>query len=338
MAFPSRGPSRLREGGKKKKNTIGESIMARIAFIGLGNMGGGMAANLAKAGHDVRAFDLSADALAAAKAAGCLPVDSAIAAMDGVEAVVTMLPAGNHVERVYPDAVFAAAPPSAILIDCSTIDVATARRVAEAAQGKGMMAVDAPVSGGIAAAKAGTLTFMVGGPQEAFARAEPFLSAMGQAVIHAGGHGAGQAAKICNNMMLFIDLMASAEGSQLAEALGLDPEVFWQIASVSSGRSWAQQTWYPVPGIIDTAAANNNFEATFRTDLARKDIGLALDAGASTGVQLPAASLAREHFDELIEQGLGDKDCSLIVKNLLPEGGVRGWNPESAEANQPTAG
>lgn len=138
----------------------------------------------------------------------------------------------------------------------------------------------------------------------------------------------GIAAKICNNMMLFIDLMASAEGSQLAHQLGLDPEVFWEIASVSSGRSWAQQTWYPVPDIIDTAAANNNFAATFRTDLARKDVGLALDAGQSTGVRLPAATLAAEHFDELISQGLGDKDCSLIVKNITPDGTVRGWNPE----------
>ncbi|HEX8415176.1 MAG TPA: NAD(P)-binding domain-containing protein, partial [Sphingomicrobium sp.] len=178
------------------------SNMARIAFIGLGNMGGGMAANLAKAGHDVRAFDLSAEALQRAEAAGCLPAETAAAACEGAEAVVTMLPAGSHVESVYSKSVFGNAPPAALLLDCSTIDVATAKRVGEAATAKGYAAVDAPVSGGIAAANAGTLTFMVGGSAEAFDRAEPILADMGKAVIHAGASGAGQAAKICNNMLL----------------------------------------------------------------------------------------------------------------------------------------
>ena len=185
--------------------------MARVGFIGLGNMGGGMAANLAKKGHDVRAFDLSADALDRAKAAGCLPVGSAAEAADGAEAVITMLPAGSHVEQVYAESVFGAAPSGAILIDCSTIDVATAKRVAAAADGEGLLAVDAPVSGGIAAAHGGTLTFMVGGSGDAFERARPFLEDMGKAVIHAGSNGAGQAAKICNNMILGATMIVTCE-------------------------------------------------------------------------------------------------------------------------------
>ena len=196
--------------------------MARVGFIGLGNMGGGMAANLAKKGHDVPAFDLSAEALDRARAAGCLPVASATEAARDAEAVITMLPAGSHVESVYADSVLPAASPSAILIDCSTIDVATAKRVAQAAQAKGLSAVDAPVSGGIGAANAGTLTFMAGGSADAFTHAQPFLADMGKAVIHAGANGAGQAAKICNNMILGASMIATCEAFGLAEKLGLD--------------------------------------------------------------------------------------------------------------------
>ena len=216
--------------------------MARVAFIGLGNMGGGMAANLAKKGHDVRAFDLSVEALTRATAAGCLAADSAAAAIAGAEAIVTMLPAGKHVESVYADAVFGNAAPSAILIDCSTIDVSTAKRIALDAQTRGLAAVDAPVSGGIGAANAGTLTFMVGGSAEAFARAEPFLADMGKAVIHAGAAGAGQAAKICNNMLLGVTMAGTCEAFLLAEKLGLDAQKFYDIASVSSGQSWSMTT------------------------------------------------------------------------------------------------
>lgn len=314
--------------------------MSTYAWIGLGNMGGPMTANLVAAGHTVRGYDLDEQACAAAAGGGVQITGSIAEAMDQADAVFTMLPKGAHVRAVYEgDAgIWANASKDMLLLDSSTVDIETSRYIHAGSAQRGLHFVDAPVSGGISGAAAGTLAFMLGGAPELMEQATGFIAPMSGKTIVAGGPSMGIAAKICNNMMLFIDLMASAEGSQLAEALGLDPEVFWQIASASSGRSWAQQTWYPVPGIIDTAAANNNFEATFRTDLARKDIGLALDAGASTGVQLPAASLAREHFDELIEQGLGDKDCSLIVKNLLPEGGVRGWNPESAEANQPTAG
>lgn len=314
--------------------------MSTYAWIGLGNMGGPMTANLVAAGHQVRGYDLDADACAAAAGGGVQISGSVAEAMEHADAVFTMLPKGAHVRSVYEGeaGIWANATKDMLLLDSSTVDIETSRYIHAGSAERGLHFVDAPVSGGISGAAAGTLAFMLGGEPELMDRASGFIAPMSGKTIVAGGPSMGIAAKICNNMMLFIDLMASAEGSQLAEALGLDPEVFWQIASVSSGRSWAQQTWYPVPGIIDTAAANNNFEATFRTDLARKDVGLALDAGESTGVRLPAATLAREHFDELIEQGLGDKDCSLIVKNLLPDGAVRGWSPEPANANQPAAG
>ena len=207
----------------------------KIAFIGLGNMGGGMAANLAKAGHDVRAFDLSEEALARAVEAGCARAASAAEAVNGAEAVVTMLPAGKHVASVYEADVFPNAAPGTLLLDCSTIDVATARSNIEAATAKGLVAVDAPVSGGIAAANAGTLTFMVGGTDEGFARAEPILAKMGKAVIHAGDAGAGQAAKICNNMLLGASMVATCEAFVLAQKLGLDPQKFFDIASVVVG-------------------------------------------------------------------------------------------------------
>lgn len=308
--------------------------MSTYAWIGLGNMGGPMTANLVAAGHTVRGYDLDAEACKAAATGGVQIAGSIAEAMDQADAVFTMLPKGEHVRSVYEadDGIWANATNHMLLADSSTVDIETSRAIHAGSQERGLNFIDAPVSGGISGAAAGTLAFMLGGAPELMERATEFIAPMSGKTIVAGGPSMGIAAKICNNMMLFIDLMASAEGSQLAEALGLDPEVFWQIASVSSGRSWAQQTWYPVPGIIGTAAANNNFEATFRTDLARKDIGLALDAGQSTGVQLPAASLAREHFDELIRQGLGYKDCSLIVKNLLPDGVVRGWNPKETES------
>ena len=213
--------------------------MARVGFIGLGNMGGGMAANLAKAGHDVRAFDLSAEALAKADRNGCRPASSTQDAVTDAEAVITMLPAGKHVRAVYEGEVFSAAPASAILIDCSTIDVATAREVEADAGARGFTMVDAPVSGGIAAADAGTLTFMVGGSDDGFARAEPLLAAMGKAVIHAGGPGAGQAAKICNNMLLGASMIATCEAFLLAEKLGLDLQTFYDIASKASGQCWS---------------------------------------------------------------------------------------------------
>lgn len=304
--------------------------MAVYGWIGLGNMGGPMTANLVAAGHQVKGYDLNPEACIAAKEHGVEIVGSIAEAVQGSDAVFTMLPKGEHVRSVYEgtDGIWAHATAQTLLLDSSTVDIETSRFCHEGSLERGLKFVDAPVSGGISGAAAATLAFMVGGIPEHTAEAVEHIKPLAGKTIVAGGATTGIAAKICNNMMLFIDLMASAEGSQLAEKLGLDPKVFWEIASVSSGRSWAQQTWYPVPGVIDTSAANNNFDATFRVDLARKDVGLALDAGEMTGVKLPAATLAREHFDALIAEGLGDKDCSLIVKNVSPNGTVAGYTQE----------
>ena len=304
--------------------------MAIYGWIGLGNMGGPMTANLVAAGHQVKGYDLNPDACIAAKERGVEIAGSIAEAVQGSDAVFTMLPKGEHVRAVYEgeNGIWAHASADTLLLDSSTVDIETSRFCHEGSSARGLKFVDAPVSGGISGAAAATLAFMVGGLAEHTAEAVGHIEPMAGKTIVAGAATAGIAAKICNNMMLFIDLMASAEGSQLAEKLGLDPKVFWEIASVSSGRSWAQQTWYPVPGVIDSAAANNNFDATFRVDLARKDVGLALDAGEMTGVKLPAATLAREHFDALIAEGLGEKDCSLIVKNVSPDGTVAGYTQE----------
>ncbi len=290
--------------------------MARVAFIGLGNMGGGMAANLAKKGHDVRAFDLNADALAKAKAAGCLPVATAAEAIEGAEAVITMLPAGTHVESVYTDAVFGRAQPSAILIDCSTIDVATARRVAETAAAKGLAAVDAPVSGGIGAANAGTLTFMVGGAEDAFARAQPFLADMGKAVIHAGASGAGQAAKMANNMLLGATMIATCEAFRLAERLGLDAQTFFDISSVSSGQSWSMTSYCPVPGVGPDTPADHDYQGGFAAALMLKDLRLAMQAAEEAGATTPLGRHATDLYEAFVADGKGGTDFSGIIRTL----------------------
>ena len=290
--------------------------MTRIAFIGLGNMGGGMAANLAKAGHDVRAFDLSADALDRAKAAGCLPMASVAEAADGAEAVVTMLPAGTHVEAVYGDLFAASLSPAAILIDCSTIDVATAKRVAEAARAKGITAADAPVSGAIGAANAGTLTFMVGGSDDAFARAQPILSSMGKAVIHAGANGTGQAAKIANNMLLGATMVATCEAFLLAEKLGLAPQTFFDISSVSSGQSWSMTSYCPVPGVGPDTPADHGYQGGFATALMLKDLKLAAAAASDTGADTPMGAKAAELYQRFAEAGHGGLDFSAIITAL----------------------
>jgi 3-hydroxyisobutyrate dehydrogenase len=290
--------------------------MTSIAFIGLGNMGGGMAANLAKAGHDVRAFDLSADALDRAKAAGCLPAASAAEAAKGAEAIVTMLPAGTHVEAVYTDLLAAGLAPAALLIDCSTIDVATARRVAEMAQARGLTAVDAPVSGGIGAANGGTLTFMVGGSNAAFERAEPILAAMGKAVIHAGANGTGQAAKIANNMLLGATMVATCEAFLLAEKLGLDPQTFYDISSVASGQSWSMTSYCPVPGVGPDTPADHDYQGGFATMLMLKDLKLAAAAAADTGANTPMGAKAAELYQRFADTGQGGLDFSAIIKML----------------------
>ena len=290
--------------------------MTSIAFIGLGNMGGGMAANLAKAGHDVRAYDLNADALARAAEAGCLAAEDAAAAVTGAEVVVTMLPAGKHVAAVYAGDVFAHAAPGTLLIDCSTIDVATARSNIDAASAKGLAAVDAPVSGGIAAANAGTLTFMVGGSAEAFARAEPILSAMGKAGIHAGGPGAGQAAKICNNMLLGASMVATCESLALAQKLGLDPQTFFDIASVSSGQNWSLTSYCPLPGVGPDSPADRDYKGGFAAALMLKDLRLAMEAAQSVDADTPMGAKARELYEAMDARGEGGLDFSAIIRAL----------------------
>ncbi len=290
--------------------------MARVAFIGLGNMGGGMAANLAKAGHDVRAYDLSQEALARAKARGCLPAESAAAAVQEAEAVVTMLPAGSHVRDVYESTVIGQAPASAILIDCSTIDVGTARDEIEKARGASYLMVDAPVSGGIAAAESGTLTFLVGGTEEAFGRAEPFLAAMGKAVIHAGGPGSGQAAKICNNMLLGASMIATCETFVLAQKLGLDPQTFFDIASKASGQCWSMTSYCPVPGVGPETPADRDYEGGFASALMLKDLRLAMEAAQSVDVYTPMGAQAEELYTRFNDLGGARKDFSGIIRMI----------------------
>ena len=287
-----------------------------IAFIGLGNMGGGMAANLVKAGHSVRAFDLSADALARAKEHGAQTFDNVREAVQGVDAVVSMLPNGAIVENVYVTDVIGHAPASALLLDCSTIDVATARKAAESAASAGYVMVDAPVSGGIAAANAGTLTFMVGGEDEAFARAEPILAAMGKAVIHAGAIGAGQAAKVCNNMLLGIHMIGTCEAFTMAQRLGLDPQKFYDIASVSSGQNWSMTSYCPLPGVGPQSPADNDYQGGFATALMLKDLKLAMEAAHTAGSSVPMGERAKELYEAFAEAGNGGLDFSAIIKTL----------------------
>ena len=288
----------------------------KIAFVGLGNMGGGMAANLVKAGHEVRAFDLSADALAKAGENGCQTFASAREAVSGVDAVVSMLPNGAIVNSVYEADIFGAAPAGAILLDCSTIDVATATKVAAAATAAGYEMVDAPVSGGIAAANAGTLTFMVGGTEAAFARAEPILAAMGKAVIHAGAAGAGQAAKICNNMLHGIHMIGTCEAFSMAQKLGLDPQTFYDIASVSSGQCWSMTSYCPVPGAGPQSPADNGYQPGFAAALMLKDLKLAMEAAATAGVDAEMGKRAAELYQAYVDAGNGGTDFSGIIRTL----------------------
>ena len=290
--------------------------MARVAFIGLGNMGGGMAANLAKAGHQVAAFDLSLPALDRAKANGCSIAASAEAAVKDSEAVVTMLPAGKHVAEVYRTTVLATAPKSAILIDCSTIDVATAKAVEAEAQAAGFTMVDAPVSGGIAAADGGTLTFMVGGSDDGFVRAKALLDHMGKAVIHAGAAGSGQAAKICNNMLLGATMAATCEAFVLAEKLGLDAQTFYDISSKASGQSWSMTSYCPVPGVGPETPADRNYEGGFAAALMLKDMKLAMEAAKACGAYTPMGGEAEELYQRFVDRGGAGKDFSGLIKMI----------------------
>ena len=287
--------------------------MARIGFIGLGNMGAGMAANLVKAGHAVRAFDVVA---AAVQRSPALPAVSAADAVADAEAVITMLPAAAHVRAVYQTEVFSAAPLGAMLIDCSTIDVATARDLAKAAAERGYEMADAPVSGGVAASAAGTLTFMVGASADGFARAQPVLAQIGKAVIHAGAAGAGQAAKICNNMLLGASMIATCEAFSLAQKLGLDPQVFFDISSKASGQCWAMSSYCPVPGPVPAAPSNRNYDGGFSSALMLKDLKLALEAAQGSGASVPMGGLAEALYQSFNNLGGEAKDFSAIIKLL----------------------
>ncbi len=292
-----------------------------IAFIGLGNMGGGMAANLVKAGHAVRAFDLAPAALDRAREHGCETFLTVREAVAGVDAVVSMLPNGKIVDSMYRGDVIGidgknGAPAGALLLDCSTIDVATARGVAEAATGAGYAMVDAPVSGGIAAASAGSLTFMVGGSDDAFARAQPILAAMGKAVIHAGGSGAGQAAKACNNMLLGIHMIGTCEAFTMAQRLGLDPQTFYDIASVSSGQCWSMTSYCPLPGVGPQSPADNGYQGGFATALMLKDLKLAMDAAQTANATVPMGRRAAELYEAYAAAGNGGLDFSAIIQTL----------------------
>ena len=290
--------------------------MARIAFIGLGHMGGGMAPNLVKAGHDVWAFDLSDAALDAAVKAGCNRAGSTVEACKNADVVITMLPAAKHVLEVYRHDVFGSAPGTALLIDCSTIDVASARTVEGEAVDGGYEMVDAPVSGGIAAAAGGALAFMVGASDKAFERSKAILDPMAKAVIHAGGPGAGQAAKICNNMILGATMAATCEGFVLAQKLGLDPQVFYDISSQASGQSWSMTSYCPVPGVGPKTPADSGYEGGFAAALMLKDLRLAMEAARHAGVDTEMGEEAEELYEEFVEKGGGSKDFSGIIQMI----------------------
>ena len=290
--------------------------MATIAFIGLGHMGGGMAPNLAKAGHEVRAFDLVPEAVQRATDSGCQAAGSIAEAVKDADVVITMLPAAQHVRNVFHDEVAPNAKAGALLIDCSTIDVQSARNVGEEMKAKGFDFVDAPVSGGIAAAAAGTLALMVGGTDEQFERAKPFLEPMAKAVIHAGQLGAGQAAKICNNMILGATMAATCEAFVLAQKLGLDPQVFFDISSKASGQSWSMTSYAPVPGVGPDTPADHDYEGGFAAALMLKDLKLAAEAARSVGAYTPMGAEAEELYQRFVDRGGGSKDFSGLIKMI----------------------
>jgi 3-hydroxyisobutyrate dehydrogenase len=291
--------------------------MATIAFIGLGNMGGPMATNLAKAGHSVKAFDLSAQALAQAAEAGCQTAESAQDAVKGVDFVVSMLPAGKHVEGLFVNGdqpLFDLIDSNTLVIDSSTIDADTARRVAAAGAAKGIGFIDAPVSGGVGGAQAGTLTFIVGGSEAQFAQAKPVLECMGKNIFHAGDHGAGQVAKVCNNMLLGILMAGTCEALNMGMKNGLDPKVLSDIMKQSSGNNWALQVYNPVPGVMDGVPASRDYQGGFMVDLMFKDLGLAMEVSQQSASATPMGSAARALFNLHKSAGNGALDFSSLIR------------------------
>ncbi|WP_026380203.1 3-hydroxyisobutyrate dehydrogenase [Afifella pfennigii] len=292
--------------------------MARIAFFGLGNMGAPMARNLAKAGHEVVGYDVSEKAVSAFVEAGGRAAGSLAEAVREAGIVVTMLPAGPQVDAVYrgEGGILSSARQGTLLIDCSTIDVATARAVAATAAEAGMAMLDAPVSGGTGGAEAGTLTFMVGGEKDAFATAEPLFQAMGKTIVHCGASGTGQAAKMCNNMILGISMIGVAEAFGLADRLGLDRQKLFDVSSKSSGQCWSLTTYCPVPGPVPTSPANRDYQAGFTAAMMLKDLKLARAAASETGAAVPLGSGATELFNLFCATGGGETDFSGIFRFL----------------------
>ena len=286
--------------------------MTTIAFIGLGNMGNPMAANLVNA---VQGFDLQPENLSIAADNGVVAEADVAAAVSGAQVVITMLPAGKHVVSVHEE-IAAVAAAGTLVVDCSTIDVDSARRAHEIAAAKGLLSVDAPVSGGTVGAAAGTLTFMAGGSDEAFARAEPVLAPMAGKIVHCGAAGAGQAAKICNNMILGISIIGVGEAFVLAEKLGLSHQALFDVASTSSGQCWALTTYCPVPGPVPTSPANNDYRPGFAAALMHKDLGLAQDAAKSSGAFTPLGKHAADLYAQFNEGGHSAEDFSAIIRHL----------------------
>jgi 3-hydroxyisobutyrate dehydrogenase len=295
--------------------------MAKITFIGLGNMGAPMAANLLKAGHDVTVFDLSKPAVEALVAEGARTADSGKAAAEGAECVITMLPAGKHVEAVYlgDDGLLAALPAGTLVIDSSTIAPETARNVAEQAAERELAFIDAPVSGGVGGAKAGTLTFICGGDASTFEKAKPILEGMGKNIFHAGPHGAGQVAKICNNMLLAILMAGTSEALALGAKNGLDPAVLSEIMKQSSGGNWALNVYNPWPGVMEGVPASREYQGGFLVNLMAKDLGLAFDNAVTNQASIPMGSLARNLFQLHAGQGNRELDFSSILRLYKPE-------------------
>lgn len=289
--------------------------MATIGFIGLGNMGGPMAANLVKAGHDVRGYDMAGAAMEKFQASGGTPAKTLADAVGPAETLITMLPAGQHVRSVYLEdgGILSLADGAKLLIDSSTIDVASARAVAEAAAKAGHDMIDAPVSGGVGGAEAGTLTFMVGGPDAAFERARPLLEAMGKTIVHAGGAGNGQAAKICNNMILGISMIAVSEAFVLAEKLGLDHQKLFDVSSTASGQCWSLTTYCPVPGPVPASPANRDYAPGFTAAMMLKDLKLAQEAAHASGAATPLGAEAAALYQLFDSEGEGARDFSGII-------------------------
>lgn len=292
--------------------------MDKIAFIGVGHMGSGMCANLVRAGYSVSAFDLSADAVEQAVAKGAQAEGSLARAVEGAGAIVTMLPAGEHVLSVYfgEGGVAEHADTGALFLDCSTIAVEDARTASQQAAAAGFTMVDAPVSGGTAAATAGTLTFMVGGSEEAFQRARPILSAMGQNIFHAGGSGNGQVAKIANNMLLGVSMIATCEAFELAERLGLDAQTFFDISSKASGQNWSMTAYCPAPGPVPNAPSNKAYQPGFAVDMMLKDLRLAQTASTSVSADTSFGDFAEKIYAKLSESGYGGLDFSSVMKRI----------------------